>query len=55
VAAVGYFPESNLRGSGKEDVLGAVGDKLHKSSTHAFAVIYLPEKIFLDKIAKLNN
>jgi hypothetical protein len=34
VAAVGNLPESNLRGSSKENVLGAIGDKLHKSSTH---------------------
>ena len=41
VAAVGHLPESNLRGSRKENVLGAVGDKLHKSSTHVRGFITL--------------
>jgi len=34
VASVRHLPESDLRGSGKEHVLGAIGDKLHKSSSH---------------------
>ena len=34
VASVGHLPESDLGGSGKEHVLGAVGDELHKSTSH---------------------
>ena len=34
VASVRHLPESDLGGSSKEHVLGAIGDKLHKSSSH---------------------
>uniref|UniRef100_A0A6C0IQG3 Uncharacterized protein n=1 Tax=viral metagenome TaxID=1070528 RepID=A0A6C0IQG3_9ZZZZ len=34
VASVRHLPESDFRGSSKEHVLGAIGDKLHKSSSH---------------------
>jgi hypothetical protein len=39
VASVRHLPEGNLGGSSKENVLGAVGDKLHKSSSHLSVVI----------------
>jgi hypothetical protein len=35
MSAVRNFPESDLRGSGKEDILGAIGDELKKSTTHS--------------------
>jgi hypothetical protein len=34
VASVRYLPEGNFGGSSKENVLGAIGDKLHKSTSH---------------------
>jgi len=49
VAAVRHLPEGDLRGSRKENVLGAIGDKLHKSSSH-FMVIYFRKKIILGKL-----
>jgi hypothetical protein len=39
VASVRHLPEGNLGGSSKENVLGAIGDKLHKSSSHLSVVI----------------
>ena len=39
VAAVRDLPEGDLGRARKEDVLGAVGDKLHKSSTHGCGLI----------------
>jgi hypothetical protein len=46
VASVRHLPESDLRGSGEEDVLGSVSDKLHKCSSHGcgFCVIYYTKK-----------
>jgi hypothetical protein len=41
VAAVRHLPESNFGRSRKEDVLSAVSDKLHKSSTHVRGFITL--------------
>ena len=49
VAAVRHLPEGDLRGSRKENVLGAIGDKLHKSSSH-FMVIYFRKKIIPGKL-----
>ena len=40
VAAVGHLPEGDFGGTREENVLGAVGDKLHKSSTHVCVVLY---------------
>ena len=40
VASVRHLPESNLGGSCKEHVLGAIGYKLHKSTSH-FGKIFL--------------
>jgi len=34
VALVGHLPESNLGVAGQVNVLGAIGDKLHQSSSH---------------------
>ena len=51
VAAVRHLPESNFGRSRKEDVLSAVSDKLHKSSTHVRGFITLVQKKIL-KIAK---
>ena len=34
VSAVRYLPKGNLGGSGKEDVLGAIGDELHETTSH---------------------
>jgi hypothetical protein len=51
VASVRHLPEGNLGGSSKENVLGAIGDKLHKSASHVlYYRIYLPKKIILRKI-----
>jgi len=47
VASVRHLPESDFRGSSKEHVLGAVGDKLHKSSSHFGLYIVLQKKIIL--------
>jgi len=41
VAAVRYLPEGNLGGSSKENVLGAIGDKLHKSTSHPLCITKL--------------
>ena len=38
VASVRHLPEGNFGGSSKENVLGAVGDKLHESSSHFLAL-----------------
>ncbi len=40
MASVRHLPESNLRGSSKENVLGAIGDELHKTSSHNSVFIY---------------
>ena len=51
VASVRHLPEGNLGGSSKEHVLGAIGDELHKSTSHVlYYRIYLPKKIILRKI-----
>jgi hypothetical protein len=34
VASVRHLPVSNLGGSGKEHILGAIGDELHKTTSH---------------------
>jgi hypothetical protein len=39
VASVRHLPKGNFRGSSKEHVLGAISDKLHKSSSHFTVVI----------------
>ncbi len=49
VASVRHLPESDLWGSSKEHVLGAIGDKLHKSSSHFGLYILLQKKIILEK------
>ena len=41
MASVRHLPESNLRGSSKEHVLGAIGDKLHKSTSHPLCITKL--------------
>jgi hypothetical protein len=38
VATVGHLPESNLRVTSKVHVLSAVGNKLHKSTTHGYTI-----------------
>ena len=38
VASVRHLPEGNFGSSSKENVLGAVGDKLHESSSHFLAL-----------------
>jgi hypothetical protein len=38
VATVGHLPEGNLRVTGQVNVLRAVGDKLHKSTTHGYTI-----------------
>jgi hypothetical protein len=45
VASVGHLPESDLGGSCEEHVLGAIGDELHKSTSH-FGIIslYYPQR-----------
>ena len=48
VASVRHLPEGNLGGSSKEHVLGAIGDELHKSTSHVlYYRIYLPKKKIL--------
>jgi hypothetical protein len=51
VATVGHLPESNLRIARKIDVLGAISDKLHKSTSHL--IILLLKKIILSFCSKL--
>jgi hypothetical protein len=34
VASVRHLPEGDLGGSSKENVLGAIGDELHESTSH---------------------
>jgi hypothetical protein len=40
VTLVGNLPESNLGVTSQVNVLGAIGDKLHKSSTHYKCLLY---------------
>jgi hypothetical protein len=40
VAAIRHLPESDLGGSGKEHVLGAIGDELHETSSHQKSILY---------------
>jgi hypothetical protein len=35
VASVRHLPEGNFGGSREEHVLGAIGDELHKSTSHS--------------------
>jgi hypothetical protein len=51
VASVRHLPESDLWGSSKEHVLGAIGDKLHKSSSH-FGLYSISIEKNLEKIHK---
>jgi len=44
VTLVGNLPESNLGVTSKVNVLGAIGDKLHKSSTHCKMLVILLKK-----------
>jgi hypothetical protein len=44
VTLVGNLPESNLGVTSKVNVLGAIGDKLHKSSTHYKMLVILLKK-----------
>jgi hypothetical protein len=46
MASVGHLPEGNFRGSGKEYVLGAIGDELHKCSSHFFLYTVVIENNF---------
>jgi hypothetical protein len=41
VAAVRYLPEGDFGGARKEHVLGAIGDKLHKSTSHPLCITKL--------------
>ena len=45
VASVRHLPEGNFGGSSKEYVLGAIGDELHKCSSH-FLYTFTIEKNF---------
>ena len=38
VASVGYLPEGNLRVSSKIDILSAIGDELHKTTSHFYNI-----------------
>jgi hypothetical protein len=44
VTLVGNLPESNLGVTSQVNVLGAIGDKLHKSSTHCKMLVILFKK-----------
>ena len=44
VTLVGNLPESNLGVTSQVNVLGAIGDKLHKSSTHCKMLVILLKK-----------
>ena len=46
VSAVRDLPVGDLGGSSEENVLGAIGDQLHKCSSHFMLFIDFPEKIF---------
>jgi len=45
VASVRDLPESDLRSSGKENILGTISDKLHQSSSHFSSILYKKKKI----------
>ncbi len=50
MASVRHLPESDLRGSSKEDILGAIGDELHKTTSHQKSIfIYYAEIIIWEK------
>jgi hypothetical protein len=45
MSSVGDLPEGNLRGSSKENVLCAIGNQLHQSTSHFFGLYtYLRKK-----------
>jgi hypothetical protein len=50
MASVGHLPESNLGGSGKEHILGAIGDELHQTTSHILWIILYPKKIILEEL-----
>jgi hypothetical protein len=56
VALVGNLPESDLGVAGQVNVLGAIGDKLHQSSSHFVVVGYnMPKEKKFRKTNELNG
>jgi hypothetical protein len=55
VALVGHLPESDLGVAGQVNVLGAIGDQLHQSSSHFVVVGYtMPKEKKIGKTNELN-
>jgi hypothetical protein len=55
VALVGHLPESDLGVASQVNVLGAIGDKLHQSSSHFVVVGYtMPKEKKIGKTNELN-